>query len=285
MTLHDLIVHNREQLLRRIRSSQPGEIIDLEEHPIAVRAKFKVLRPSTAAALANLAPRTPAGEPLLTLPGMASRPRGCGHYTTDVTLGRDPDERSSLKHHLFDCGYELDLSSTIHGVQGDTITGTVVADWNKPCIPISSKVFNLASVYVSATRTQTSADFRLLPFNAANRGRQHLLEMRYDPNYVIYLSSYDQSGIFQEDLLRAARARSEAQASSLMPPPATRPITASGRRLRDRNTNPAISSLPHGLQLIGRGVLASSHPHRLFAPVLRLPQVRTMRQSFDSLDI
>jgi hypothetical protein len=194
--LHSLALANPRELASLLRSGHfgAGDVLTLPEPPAGVFVHLVDLRPDAYQALLRAhAPLDEDGHPLVALPSKLSKP-----LIRNLEFGKDQHGALVLRAH--DPGYVIDLASTIHGVQGDTIQW-LTADFNEP---VGMRAFYLSSVYVSMSRVPYGSRFRVAPWNQAV-GKHHLLDMSHNPSILRYLASFDErTGAFDLRLLHRA---------------------------------------------------------------------------------
>jgi hypothetical protein len=94
---------------------------------------------------------------------------------------------------IISCGYECELAGTLYSIQGQT-RAKLIAEFNKYK---GNPPYTLEHVNVALSRVQDARDFRILKWIPGPGNKDHLLQMRFSDDYLMWNSSYDpKTGIF-----------------------------------------------------------------------------------------
>lgn len=208
------IIHARQQ-----SGARGGGMITLSKPPIAVLVRVTSLQDSSQASdipTSAFVPRRDAREPpVITLSqGSAMADQNTAARKVRVSLGDmpsavalDPALRSGsiagrrrgtqqLTVDMIGTGYRLNFASTVHGLQGATVRGKLIADLNPN--PAQRSSITVSGAYVTLSRVQTFDDIRVAPWQ---NGYGHLQALEHSRDYVLWEQCYDSEGRFNIERL------------------------------------------------------------------------------------
>jgi hypothetical protein len=114
--------------------------------------------------------------------------------------------RKKIQVNITDSGYICAFTGTGYSVQGQTLEKNILeVNRNRDNPPI------LSFYNVGASRVENNLHLRILPFKIGPGAKDHLLNLRYEDEYLIWMNSFDENGNFSEQLM--------AQAKLNLPPP------------------------------------------------------------------
>ena len=112
-----------------------------------------------------------------------------------VKLGKLCHDTRAVNVTVIGSGYEPAFSGTTYAFQGQTMS-MAIADFNVH----QGVKLTLNHVNVAGSRVTDSLNFRVMPWTVGT-GKDHLHCLRYDDDYLQWVSAYDDHGMFQEKLV------------------------------------------------------------------------------------
>lgn len=112
-----------------------------------------------------------------------------------IKLGKLNHDSRAVSVTVIESGYETAFSGTTYAFQGQTLP-RAIADFN---VHHGVKL-TLNHVNVAASRVTDSLMFRVMPWTVG-AGKSHLHCLRYDDDYLQWVSAYDEHGMFQHSLV------------------------------------------------------------------------------------
>jgi hypothetical protein len=196
-----------------------GSIITLSKPPIAVFVQVSLVHNQAShVPTSGFLPRREAREPpVISMPqGTTLADRNVSAKKVRVSLGDMPSIASldpaltsgsiagrrrrtqQLTVDVIGTGYRMNFASTVHGLQGATVRGKLIADLNPN--PAQRSSITVSGAYVTLSRVQTFEDIRVVPWQ---NGYSHLQALEHSPDYVMWEQCYDADGHF--DIQRLQR--------------------------------------------------------------------------------
>ena len=188
--MHSLVLLNNSDKMR-VANGKPGEVIILDSPPAHINVRLMVvdasLRPPNETLVKD--------EVVLPLPT-----NRFGNRSEDVgPVGRHLASTVNVKDHIVEAGFAI----TFHKIQGRTIPKIILELNQRPFKPCIS--YNMFLVALS--RVASGDDFRILrPVNGI-LGLRYLQKLQPDPDLALWLSGYDEHGVWCEERASAALAR------------------------------------------------------------------------------
>ena len=188
--MHSLVLLNSSDKMR-VANAKPGEVIILDSPPAHIIVRLMVIDASLRPPNETLV----KDEVVLPLPT-----NRFGNRSEDVgPVGRHLACTVNVKDHIVESGFAI----TFHKIQGRTIPKIILELNQRPFKPsISYNMF-----LVALSRVATGNDFRILrPVNGI-LGLRYLQKLQPDPDLALWLSGYDEHGVWSEERASAALAR------------------------------------------------------------------------------